>query len=214
MVVAAAVVGFFHRQAKFRWARQVALPEIERMVAENDVWRNLVAPYRLAVRAEKVLGNDPRLAELFAKCSLKIDVKTEPSGAKVYMKDYVMPEAEWSYVGTTPVEKIRLPIGVFRWKFEKEGYETVLAASSTWNGDLRNPGIVIPYPIERTLDKQGSLPSGMVRVRGAQTGRGKLEDFFIDRYEVTNRQYKEFVDKGGYRNKAYWKHEFVKDGRN
>ena len=53
----------------------------------------------------------------------------------------------------------------------------------------------------------------MVRVQGAQTGRGKLEDFFIDRYEVTNRQFKDFIDAGGYRKREFWKHPFVRDGR-
>ena len=37
--------------------------------------------------------------------------------------------------------------------------------------------------------------------------------FWIDRYEVTNRQFKEFVDRGGYRNREYWKQTFLKDGR-
>jgi eukaryotic-like serine/threonine-protein kinase len=213
VAITAAAVWSFDRRAKVRWARQVAVPGIERMVAENDVWRNLVAPYRLALQAEKILGNDPKLAELFAQCSLKIDVRTEPSGAKVYMKDYDTPEAAWSFVGTTPVEKVRLPVGIFRWKFEKEGYETVLAASSTWDVDTARPGVIVPFDLFRTLDAKGSIPPGMVRVQGAQTGRGKLEDFFIDRCEVTNRQYKDFVDAGGYRNKAYWKHAFIKDGK-
>ena len=42
---------------------------------------------------------------------------------------------------------------------------------------------------------------------------GELGDFFIDRYEVTNKQYKEFVDKGGYRNREYWKQRFIKEDR-
>jgi len=53
----------------------------------------------------------------------------------------------------------------------------------------------------------------MVRVAGAETAAGTLEDFYIDRFEVTNRQYKEFIDKGGYRNKDYWDHEFRRDGK-
>ena len=40
-------------------------------------------------------------------------------------------KAEWQYLGLSPIEKIRLPIGFFRWKMEKEGYETVLAAAPT-----------------------------------------------------------------------------------
>ncbi len=42
---------------------------------------------------------------------------------------------------------------------------------------------------------------------------GEKHGFFIDRYEVTNKQYKEFVDQGGYSNPSFWKHEFIKDGK-
>jgi dienelactone hydrolase len=35
----------------------------------------------------------------------------------------------------------------------------------------------------------------------------------MDRYEVSNRKYKEFIDNDGYRNPEYWKQEFIKDGK-
>ena len=35
----------------------------------------------------------------------------------------------------------------------------------------------------------------------------------MDTYEVSNRQFKAFVDAGGYTKREYWKHPFVKDGR-
>src|SRR4029453_799353 len=41
----------------------------------------------------------------------------------------------------------------------------------------------------------------------------ELADFWLDRYEVTNRQYKEFVDQGAYRSPEHWKEPFVKGGR-
>jgi dienelactone hydrolase len=41
----------------------------------------------------------------------------------------------------------------------------------------------------------------------------QLGEYLLDKYEVTNKQYKEFVDSGGYRKKKYWKHEFVKDSQ-
>jgi len=215
VAIAALTVWFFKHRAQVRWAREVVLPEIERMIAETDAWRNLVPPYRLAEKAEAVLKNDPKLVELFSKCSLNIDIRTEPPGAGVYVKEYETPDAEWSYLGVSPLEKIRMPIGIFRWKFEKEGYETVLAAASTWDmgGAEGKSGSVVPYDIVRTLDKQGSVPPGMVRVQGAQTDAGTLGDFFIDRCEVSNKQYKEFVDAGGYRKREFWKHPFVQDGR-
>src|SRR5688572_8603272 len=70
-----------------------------------------------------------------------------------------------------------------------------------------------PYDLFRVLDEQRSAPAGMVRVAGAKTSIGPLEDFYIDRYEVTNLEYKKFIDSGGYRKKEYWKHVFTESGK-
>jgi formylglycine-generating enzyme required for sulfatase activity/dienelactone hydrolase len=203
-------VWFFQHRAEVRWAREVAIPEIQRMIEANDAWRNLVPPYRLAEQAEAILGNDPQLAELFSQVSLNINVQTEPPGASIYYKEYVDADAEWEYLGESPLEEIRVPIGIFRWKLEKEGYEWLLAAASTWGGE---EGTLSGADLVRTLDGEGSVPQGMVRVPATETEVGALGDFFIGRYEVTNREYKEFVDAGGYPNRDYWKFPFVRDGR-
>lgn len=213
ILIALASVWFVNRQARIRWARGEILPQVEKMIVENDVWRDLVPAYRLAKKAESVLGEDPRLSELFSKCALNINVRTDPSGASVYMKEYSHPESEWSFLGITPLEKIQVPIGVFRWKMEKEGYKTVLSADSTWDMTISQPGVVIPRDIVRMLDREDQLPPGMVRVSSTETEMGTLNDFFIDRCEVTNKQYKAFVDAGGYRQIKFWQHPFIRDGR-
>jgi dienelactone hydrolase len=41
----------------------------------------------------------------------------------------------------------------------------------------------------------------------------EAEEFWIDKYEVTNRQFKEFVNAGGYQKREYWKEPFIKDGK-
>ncbi len=214
VICALAATSYFHfrRQARVRWAREKLLPQIARIVEENDVWRNLGPAFRLAEQAEKIIPNDPLLAELFSKCSFIMNIRTAPAGARAYMKEYGESDGEWRYLGVTPLEKIRLPVGIFRWKLEKEGYETVQAAASTWKSDPKKRGTFIPSDLVRTLDRKGSLPAGMVRVTGAETEAGRLDDFFIDRCEVTNRQFKEFVNAGGYTNKNFWKQKFVRDG--
>ncbi len=211
LIVVLAAVWWFNRQDKIRWAREEALPEIKRLVETS--LGDFTEAYKLAEQAEKHIPNDPELAALFAKSSLTINIKTEPPGANIYMKEYKTPDREWKYLGVSPIEKIRLPIGVFRWKIEKEGYETVLAAATTWDVKLGERNLFNPNHFVRVLDKQGSIPAEMVRVSGAPTPPGKLDDFFIDKYEVTNKQYKAFIDSGGYRNREYWKHEFMKGGR-
>ncbi len=209
LVMALASVWFFNRQAKISWAREEILPEIERLLEGN--LRDFTEPYKLAEKAEEYIPNDPKLAELFSKCSLNINIKTEPPGADIYVKEYKAPNSEWEIIGVSPLENVRLPIGFFRWKIEKEGYETVLAATSNWN--LTPKEGFIPFDLMRVLDEKGSIPKEMVRITGAETPLGKVEDFYIDRYEVTNKQYREFINNGGYSDREYWKHEMIKDGK-
>jgi len=211
LLIAVVAVWFFDRQAKIHWAREEILPEIKRLVV--DSWRDSTDAYRLAVEAEKFIPNNIQLVEFFSNYSLKINIKTEPPGANIYMKEYDNPEGEWELLGDSPIEDLRMPIEIFRYKIEKEGYETVMAASSSWDIVYVPKNLVLPYDLVRKLDKKGSIPEGMVRVTGAKKPFGKLDDFFIDRYEVTNSQYKKFVDSDGYGKKEFWQHEFLKEGR-
>lgn len=204
---------FFNRQAKIRWAKGTLLPEIEELImAENSGRDNLIDAYKLVQKAEKYISGNPKLSELRSKCAVNISIETEPPGAQISMKKYSAPGSEWEYLGVSPLKNIRLPMGIFRWKMEKEGYETVLAASFTYKRDESRKYFNVPDNLRRVLDKKGSLPSGMVHVSGGQIQDvGYIDDFYIDQFEVTNRQFKEFVDKGGYQKKEYWKNAFVKD---
>jgi eukaryotic-like serine/threonine-protein kinase len=215
IVVVTGVVSLFKRQSEIKWAREVALPEIERMIDENDVWRNLTEPYLLAEQAEAILGNDPRLAELFSKISLNIDVITDPPGASVFIKEYSKPDEDWKYLGVSPIEKVRVPVGIFRWKLEKEGCATVMGAASSWRmlGSEGKQGQVGPNTFLRKMDEIDSIPARMVRVPATDTPMGRVNDFFIGIYEVTNSEYKSFIDAGGYREPEYWKHKFMKEGK-
>jgi len=205
-------VWFFNRQAKIRYAKEELLPKLNQLVeAGRDYF---VEAYKFAAQAEKYIARDPKLSDCFSIIAVNISIKTEPSGARVYLKEYKTPENDWEYLGVSPIDKIRLPIGFFRWKIEKEGYETVLAAASTFETDLKAEKLYIAKNFLRVLDKTGSIPPGMIRVTGAQVaGIGELGDFFIDRYETTNKQFKEFINKGGYQKKEYWKQQFIKDGK-
>jgi eukaryotic-like serine/threonine-protein kinase len=54
----------------------------------------------------------------------------------------------------------------------------------------------------------------MVRVTGGKFDSGlTVPDYWIDRFEVTNRQFKAFVDANGYKRSEFWKHDFVENGR-
>jgi dienelactone hydrolase len=183
---------YFEYQEQVRWARDEAIPKIREMM--QTMWRDFSEPYALAVQAEAIIPDDPELGQILKAISLRIDVDSDPPGATAYYKNYNTPESEWKHLGTTPIRRVRMPVGIFRWKFELEGHATVLAAASTW-------------------DINEDQPPGMVRVQGAETPQGPIGDFFIDRFEVSNAQFKEFVDAGGYGKPEYWQEEFVAEGQ-
>jgi serine/threonine protein kinase/dienelactone hydrolase len=208
--IAIAAIWYLNRQSKIRHARQVLLPEIERIIkADEPAFGNLPDAYKLAEEAEKYIPNDPKFKELLSACSIDFSVRSDPPGAKIFMKKYTAPEKDWEYLGVSPIENVRGPRGCFRWKMEKEGYETVMAVSANIVFDWEGVEGFFPYDIVRKLDEIGSIPSGMTRVKGTD----EVNDFFIDINEVTNKQFKEFIDKGGYQNKEYWQNKFVKEGR-
>ena len=72
---------------------------------------------------------------------------TEPAGANVYMKEYVDNASEWTFLGVTPLEKFRVPIGIFRWKMDKEGFDEGMVRvpkTGTKAGTLDDPSWVRP----------------------------------------------------------------------
>ena len=195
------------RQAQNHWAREEFLPKIEQLIEGG--WVNYLEAYKIATEARKYIPRDAKLTEALSKVTVNISIKTNPPDAKVYMREYNAPESEWEFLDVSPIENIRLPVGFFRWRIEKEGYETVFASVPTFEIDLKVRKYLIPNDIIRELDKEGTIPSGMLRVQE----QGEIDDFLVDKYEVTNKQFKEFVDNGGYEKREYWKHKFIKDGR-
>ena len=208
------------RSRDARWAREVAVPEISQLADQGK----FDDAYSFAVRAEKSIPGDPALAKLWPMISYQISLESTPPGADVYRRHYGDASASWVLVGTTPLKNLRQPRGMFVWKFEKPGFGTVLRTTSALFGWYpTTPGK--PVVGSATLDEAGKTPPGMVRVSPAKYSRTlyipgyegmpelELKDYWIDQYEVTNRQFKAFVDQGGYQKRDYWKVDFQLDGK-
>jgi dienelactone hydrolase len=191
------------RSSRERWARYVALPEIHRL-AEQE---NFIAAYELAERTRRYLPGDRELERLLKSVSSTTSIRTDPPGASVSWKKYDEPDSTWHALGRTPLDSPLRPRGYFRWRFEKPGFDTVERAvsSSAINA------------LTATLHPAGTRPSGMIWVPSSEVQiAGKpvpLDGFWLDQLEVSNRQFKAFVDAGGYRKRELWKYPFVKDGR-
>lgn len=193
------------RSYRARWARNVALPEIARLV-ENQ---NVDAAFRLALQAERYIPADPELLRLQHHYQARLRAQTDPPGADVYVKGYLNVDASWIFLGKSPIENARVPRGYNRWKVTKDGFEPVERAIMSF------PGLPLP-PLK--LHPLGAVPPGMIWVPGGSLqARGlppvPAEDYWLDKYEASNKQFKEFVGRGGYRTRDYWKHQFVRQGK-
>jgi len=195
LVILLGIVGgtvwFVHRAARISWARNEALPEIERLYTEGD--RD--AAIRLLYKASSIIPDDPYLVQYMGSMVTPISLDSEPSGATVYFKGYGHPEREWIPLGKTPIKDALLGDPV-RFRVEKEGYVPFEGA---------------PFGVHLTfrLFREDETPPGMVHVEGGRARFGAIDDvelggFWIDKYEVTNAQYKAFVDDGGYLEDRFW----------
>ncbi len=183
--------------------------------------------YDRATAIEPYLRGDPALAGVMASISLPISVTTTPPGASVYVTRFV-PDAASTPVrellGTTPLTDARVARGDYLLQVEKDGFapiERAVVGVSKFVGTFQ----VAPQPvrINQRLLAASANPAGMVFVPGGDyrliawsrptDRRVALSDFFIDKYEVSNREFKEFITGGGYLKRDLWPQSFVKDGR-
>ena len=103
------------------------------------------------------------------------------------------------------------PGDTLRWRLTQPGHDAVITAP------------ILAAQMNFALDSAAKASPGMVRVgaRGYRdyiafigwVGPYQTPAYDIDRYEVTNKDYQQFVDSGGYRNRQYWQDKFVDAGR-
>ena len=205
-------VSVYRRSAKIHWAREQAIPQIVELTQKG----NYAAALALAVQAQRYIPNEPGLQRLWSDMSRPMSIHTEPEGADIYAKPYRSGD-EWQYLGRSPIEGRRIPFGFFRWRIRKDGFEVFEAGPfgvEFWEKS---------HAFNFKLFEKDKTPPGMVWVPGgsfnidipelAGLPEVTVAPYWIDKFEVTNHDFKRFVDAGGYTNRSYWKEKLIKDGR-
>ena len=198
LLIAALGVWIFVRRSQAEAERKAALAELERLV---DLGR-FVDVWRVGTAALKRWPNDPQLEHPMGATTHLVTIATDPPGAEVAFKAYEDIDGEWLSLGTTPLEGVRAPLGQLRWRLTKEGFEPLEArlevgapAAAAGRPDVN------ARPIR--LRPVGSDVARMVFVPGGNEGV-ELTDYWIDQTEVTNREFKDFIDRGGYQDPQHW----------
>jgi eukaryotic-like serine/threonine-protein kinase len=196
----------YYRSFHKHWAREEAIPQAKRLLERNEP----LAAFLLLGKAAEYLPSDPQLKQIAEENSTVVSITSSPSGATIQIQDYLAPASPWHSLGTTPVANLRIPKGYFRWKVSRpDGGEITVAPPTETKMDF-------------SLGASQKSPTGMVRADGGDGGwfldfvgvygAYKLPPFYVDRYEVTNREYQKFVDNGGYEKQEYWTEKFTQGG--
>jgi len=197
----------YAKRRQVEWARVEGIPEVRRLGLAGEFDSAIV----VATRVESILPQDTELGVLWGLISTQRSIESIPPGAEVFRRAYgAAPEAPWRFVGITPTDSVRIPLKYVHWRFKKDGYVPRECATPPWWP---------PWPCHN-LRAPADTIRGMVWVPGfdfesdsAVPESFSVGDYLLDRYETTNRQYKEFVDGGGYEKPEYWQETFVVDGR-
>lgn len=170
---------------------------------------------------QQLIGTDPEFVALWEEITALIEPRIAESGAVVSFQPYEVADAEWTDLGTTPVTPTAAPLGVLRLRVEKPGFLTREFAVANPGPMLGNTpeGLEFGAPMPKIeLSAIGEVPDEMIRVPATDfpiflqgfsrniygDARFAIPAFAVGRSEVTNREYKAFVDDGGYSNSSYW----------
>ena len=196
----------YRRTQRQHWAKEQAIPSASRLAAERPL-----AAYRLWREAERILPGDTQVVATLRNMTRAISVTSSPGGAVVEIADYAAGDSEWQRLGTTPIRRAVIPRGYFRWRITAPATAPVVLAPQTSDS------------MHFALDSIRAAPAGMTYVPGngwadfiafvGWVGPYQLPSFYVDRFEVTNRDYQRFVDAGGYQRREYWREPFVEGGR-
>jgi dienelactone hydrolase/tRNA A-37 threonylcarbamoyl transferase component Bud32 len=211
LLAVAALVPWTIRASNRRWAKS-ALPDIRRLAGLQNA-----AAVDLASQAERYIPGDPELTRLWPSIARSMSIQSEPAGADISYMEYGS-TGPWRSAGQTPLKDARFPLGWLRVRIVKAGFDSAEDVVGNFVG--QGATSVARF----VLTAAGTGPDGMVRaartpspfavyVLGLELPRVQLNPFWIDRQEVTNRQFKAFVAAGGYGRREYWQHPFAGDGR-
>lgn len=212
--------GYWYLTADERWASSEAFPMLEKL-ADTGHWEEA---YTVAKEIERRLPESQDLADTWKTIGFVTTIESTPSGAEVYRRPYGGLDEKWQHLGSTPVSDVNIPFGFSVIRLELDERPPIVRVIGGETAGLsRLPIRDVPFtdgaaitPGAFSFDSVETIPEGMVRVPGYDLlieGESTfIDDFYIGRYEVTNREYKIFVDSDGYSNPRYWEHEFVENG--
>ena len=197
-------------------ARQVLFPRMLNLVNQGQ----FLEAYEIGVQIKDYFEGEEAFQVAWENVAPLFSITSDPPGATVFFGDYGTDPSTFKELGKTPIENVRLSTSIKQFIFKLDGHLDAVAVSD-------NSFFQAHTEIDRTLFSSADVPEGMIHI---SEGKGfrltgmvfdisnsdgfapTVGDFLIDRFEVTNAQYKAFLDDGGYTNQDNWTDPFMSDG--
>jgi formylglycine-generating enzyme required for sulfatase activity/DNA-binding winged helix-turn-helix (wHTH) protein/dienelactone hydrolase len=205
LLISASAAILYQRASGRSRALAEAIPRARSLATQGEYG----SAYDLAAAAAARLPtDDPQLERLWAIVSRNITITSRPSDAAVFWQPYADLKSPWRYLGKTPLSDGRVSAAAVRLRLSKPGYADLEIAAPEPKYQLR---------METTGTQPGMvhIPAGPLFAQYVGIGRLgplTLNDFWMDRTEVTNSEYQSFVNAGGYQNPQYWKSRVIENG--
>lgn len=192
------------------------LPELLDMVEAGRIREGFV----IAQQIETHLEGNKLFEQAYERVSMMYNINSVPDEATVFIGEYGSDPAMFKEVGKTPIINLRLSRHPKVIILKKDGHhQEVMTSEHTY--------FTTKFDQTVTLIPQGDIPLGMERVfsgvamrlhgmsfgQDLDKGMGlPCDEFYMDKLEVTNAEFKSFVAAGGYIEPEYWTEPIIVDG--
>jgi dienelactone hydrolase len=174
-------------------AREIIAPKILDLI--ND--QQTVAAYQMMQSLDPRIKADAAFEEIMSDLMLTTSLDKFPPNTSVKIRDAASDNDQWISLGRTPLINIKLPRGPIRIRFEKSGY-------ISRDLQLKIPKAFDTSACSYLVPNEAQL-AGMVWIYRNENEDGvPIEEFWIDRLEVSNEDFQAFVDAGGYQDPSFW----------
>ena len=168
------------------------------------------------IETKKLLdeGNtNPVIQSYYDKVTEAVSITTTPTGVNVSFKFVRDSIDNWVNLGTSPLDSVRVPYSYLEYKFS--------------NRDIEETEMIHTYYVKNGLNhfilpKSDSIPNNHALFLGGLKPLSypgidhlpaiTIAPYSLSQYEVTNQEFKAFVDNGGYEKQEYWNFPYEMNG--
>tara|TARA_Y100001980_G_C14543874_1_gene322795 strand:+ start:55 stop:2316 length:2262 start_codon:yes stop_codon:yes gene_type:complete len=173
------------------------IPDLIKLYDEGEIANSFLKSKKLI----ELYPNNEIIKSYYEKSSKYVYLKTDADGVKVNVK--YAGDSIHTYIGETPLDSFVVPKLWGRFSHELKlihnGIEYNLKGSNWHNYRFPDPSIELPDGHKAFL---GGDP--WMFLQGINFEDIKIKAFSIGVNEVSNKDFQEFVDAGGYENPSYW----------